>query len=87
MDAAIFDPSAALTRAQAMTIIGRIQRCGYPEHELKNFKDARAGAGLALKYVKSLVAQSVISGNSDGTLGSNGVLTRGQVAKILTMIT
>jgi hypothetical protein len=50
-DAAIFDPSAALTRAQAMTIIGRIQRCGYPEHELNNFKDA-GGAGWGADVCK-----------------------------------
>jgi hypothetical protein len=86
-DTVIFDPSSALTRAQAMTIIGRIQRCGYPESDLTAFRDAAQVPSWSLRYVRSLVSQSVISGNGDGSLDPGGLLTRAQVAKILTAIT
>lgn len=81
-----FEPSRTLTRAQAMTIIGRIQRAGYPEAEL-GFSDAAEVPDWALKYVKTLVYQNVITGFEDGRLAPNGELTRGQVAKILTEVT
>jgi hypothetical protein len=81
-----FEPSKTLTRAQAMTIIGRIQRAGYPEAELE-FSDASEVPDWALKYIKTLVYQNVIDGFGDGRLAPNGELTRAQVAKILTEVT
>ncbi|NCB41868.1 MAG: hypothetical protein EOM59_04535 [Clostridia bacterium] len=76
-----FDPTGRISRQEVMTVIGRIQEKGYPEVEA-DFKDANKIASWALPYVKTLVAQGVVSG-SNGLLDPTGPITRAQAAKII----
>ena len=80
-----FLPNDGLTRAQAMTVIGRIQGMGYDEAPL-SFTDADDIQEWSKAYVVQLVSRGVIAGYDDGRLDPSGPLTRGQVAKILTMV-
>ena len=80
-----FLPNDGLTRAQAMTVIGRIQGMGYDEAPL-DFVDAADVQDWSRQYVIQLVSRGVIQGTDEGKLLPNAPLTRGQVAKILTMV-
>jgi hypothetical protein len=81
-----FRPSGTLSRAQAMTILGRIQPAGYKNANLTAFADYTDVPDWSVRYVASLVGQGVISGRDGGKLAPNAPLTRGEVAKILTMV-
>ncbi len=81
-----FAPSKAITREQAMTVIGRILECGFAEDDLAAYSDADKVQNWALKYVRSLVGRGVVSGYEDGTLRPAATVTRSQIAKILTEI-
>ena len=72
---------ATISRAEAMTILGRTQAKGYAEPEL-SFDDAALVADWAAPYIKSLVGQGVVTGN-DNHIRPNDLLTRGEVAKML----
>lgn len=80
-----FAPTEPLTRAQAMTMIGRIQSCGYSESEL-DFSDALEVESWALPYVRTLVAQQVVNGHNDGTLRPNESVTRAEAAKMIAFV-
>jgi len=71
----------SISRAEAMTILGRIQDKGYVRSEL-TFSDAGDVASWALPYVQSLVGQGIISGY-DNQLRPNDPVKRGEVAKML----
>jgi exopolysaccharide biosynthesis protein len=86
-DGLYFQPGGTLTRAQAMTILGRVQPYGYPSAELKDFKDYAKIPDWSLRYVASLVGQGVINGREGNLLAPNDSLTRAEVAKILTELT
>ena len=73
--------TASISRAEAMTILGRIQGQGYLRADL-SFTDAGQVAAWALPYVESLVGQGIISGY-DNLLRPNDSVTRGEVAKML----
>lgn len=77
-----FHPAASLTRAQAATMIGRTQQRGYAAAEL-SFTDAASIPAYASYYIRTMVAQKVISGYEDGAFRPNKSITRGQMAKIL----
>lgn len=77
-----FHPGASLTRAQAATMIGRTQQRGYAAAEL-SFTDAASIPAYASYYIRTMVAQKVISGYEDGAFRPNQSITRGQMAKIL----
>ncbi|MDR2530360.1 MAG: S-layer homology domain-containing protein [Oscillospiraceae bacterium] len=79
----LFAPNATLTRAQAMTIIGRMQAFGHRRADLTRFKDVDAIPAWSHAYLEELVGRGVISGYDDGSLKPNGNLTRAEVAKIL----
>ena len=76
---------ASITRAEAMTILGRIQENGYAEADLTAFSDAGQVPSWALDYVKSLVGQGVING-SNGQLRPTAFVTRAEVVKMLLTI-
>lgn len=73
--------NASISRAEAMTILGRIQPKGYPQQAL-TFSDADAVPSWSLSYVESMVSQGIISGY-DNLLRPNDPVTRGEVAKML----
>ena len=78
-----FKPTSPISREEVMTIIGRTQERGYAEAKLDNFEDSNQVSSWALPYVKTLVAQEVISGY-DGKLWPKNPVTRAQVATIIT---
>jgi len=73
--------TASITRAEAMTILGRIQSRGYVQPELA-FSDADKVPAWALAYVQSLVGQGVVNGY-DNLLNPSNPIKRSEVAKIL----
>lgn len=79
-------PNTGISRAEVMTILGRTQPRGYPEAELESFTDHADVASWSAIYVQSLVGQKIINGYEDGTLKPNNPMTRGEVAKVLTML-
>lgn len=76
-------PGATITRAEAMTVLGRTQSRGYREADLSGFSDAGMVPAWAEAYVRSLVGQGVINGYEDGTVRPAAPMTRGEVAKVL----
>lgn len=79
-----FLPNDGLTRAQAMTVIGRIQGMGFDEKTL-SFSDSAEIQDWSRRYIVQLVSRGVIDGYGDGRVGPADPLTRSQVAKILAM--
>ena len=77
-----FNPSGSLTRAQAAAMIGRSQEKGYALADL-SFTDAAQIPRYASFYIRTMVAQGILSGYADGTFRPQASITRGQMAKIL----
>ena len=74
--------SSNITRAEAMTMLGRIQEKGYATVELTH-SDAGKVSPWAAEYVSTLVAQGVVNGLPNGTLAPAAPITRSEIAKIL----
>ena len=77
-----FNPNNALTRSQAAAMIGRTQAKGYALANL-TFTDSGKIPGYADYYIRTMAAQGVINGYSDGSFKPHSNITRGQMAKIL----
>lgn len=77
-----FNPNASLSRAQAAAMIGRTQEKGYAAAEL-SFTDSDTIPAYAIFYVRTMAAQGVIGGYTDGAFRPHNPITRGQMAKIL----
>ena len=77
-----FNPNNSLTRGQAATMIGRTQEKGYDMAEL-SFTDAEKIPAYASFYIRTMAAQGIIGGYTDGSFKPNNNITRGQMAKIL----
>ena len=73
--------SATISRAEAMTILGRTQARGYAQPELTT-DDAGQVGDWALPYVQSLVGQGVVT-PTDNKLRPTDALTRGELAQML----
>lgn len=73
--------TASISRAEAMTILGRIQGKGYVTQSL-TFSDTASVPSWSLPYVESLVGQGIISGYNN-QLRPNDSVTRSEVAKML----
>ena len=78
----LFNPNNSLTRAQAATMLGRAQEKGYAAVDL-SFTDGAKIPAYATAYIRTMAAQGVISGYTDGSFKPNNPITRGQMAKIL----
>ena len=74
--------TSSISRAEAMTILGRIQGKGYVSQALTDFTDAASVPAWSLSYVESLVGQGIISGYN-GLLRPNDPVTRAEVCKML----
>lgn len=77
-----FDPHGTLTRAQTVTMLGRLLDGPLPAADLSGFTDAASVPDYALPYFKALVAMEVIAG-SYGKLDPNGTLVRAAICKML----
>ena len=75
-------PTAPVSRQEAVTILSRTQPRGYQAASLEGFADRGQIGSWAEPHVATMVAQGILSG-SHGRLDPTGSLTRGQVAKIL----
>ena len=75
------NPMSTITRAEAMTILGRTQARGFTANDL-TFDDAGQVPAWALSYTQILVTQGVVSGNNNLIRPSDSI-TRGEVAKLL----
>jgi hypothetical protein len=73
-----------VSREQAMTMLGRIL-AGQQSCDLSAFSDGSTVSTWAAPYVQTLVAQNIVSG-SNGLLSPKNSMTRGEVAKLLTMV-
>lgn len=79
--------SADISRAEAMTVLGRVQLRGYAQTELTAFADAAQVPDWAASYLKTLVGQGVVSGGDDGLIRPGAPIKRGEVAKMLFTMT
>ncbi len=73
-----------ITRAQAMTMLGRIQPRGFTPADAV-FGDHDDIPAWASEYVYTLAGQNVVSGY-EGLVRPNDPITRGEVAKLLTTL-
>lgn len=73
---------SSVTRAEAITILGRMLESGYPEASLKGFSDASAVPSWAKSYTAQLVGLDIVGG-SNGQLRPTASITRAEVAKLL----
>ena len=73
---------ASITRAEAMTILGRMLEKGYSQADLSAFSDQSKVPSWARTHVATLVELGVVNG-SGGQLRSDASVTRAEVAKML----
>ncbi|MBQ5584273.1 MAG: S-layer homology domain-containing protein, partial [Ruminiclostridium sp.] len=73
---------ASITRAEAMTILGRMLEKGYSQADLSAFSDQSKVPSWARTHVATLVELGVVNG-SGGQLRPNASVTRAEVAKML----
>lgn len=76
--------NAPITRAQAMTMLGRVQARGYAVQDAPFADDADIPA-WAREHVYALAGQGVVSGY-EGYVRPQDPITRGEVAKLLTTL-
>ena len=81
-DQLYYNPASPISRAESMTMIGRTLERGYAEAEL-TFADSASVPEWAAPYVRTLVAQQVVSGMDGNRLAPSAYVTRAQVAKML----
>lgn len=79
--------NANITRAEAMTILGRMQAKGYAQGDLSAFVDGWQVSDWAAPYVKTMVGQGIVSGGTDSLIRPADPIKRGEVAKILFSMT
>ena len=79
----LFGPKTILTRAEVVTMLGRMQSYeGVVPADLSQFADVASVPAYSLEYFQIMVSLGVIGG-SYGNLDPNGPLTRAAVCKIL----
>ena len=79
-----FKPNDAMTRAEVMTVIGRALPRGYAAAAL-DYTDASAIPSWATEQTAVCVSAGVIGGYADGSIRPTGLITRGEIAKILAL--
>ncbi len=84
-DKLCFKPGDPLTRAQAMTIIARTLPGGYKAGDLTGFLDASQIPDWAARHVSLLMSIGAVSGSS-GMLNPGAYVTRGEIAKMISMM-
>ena len=78
----VFLPNSSITRAEVMTVIGRMLPKGYTVRAL-SFTDSAKIPAWAASYVKTLTSLGIIGGYADGSIAPNNNITRAEFAKIL----
>lgn len=79
---AVFNPTANISRQEAVTMIGRLLEKGYAAPAL-TFRDRAQIASWAESYVSTLSAMGILTGDTDGYFLPAHPMTRAQVATVL----
>ncbi len=74
---------ASLTRAEAFTLLSRMQAKGWPEASLGSFSDRGSVPSWAWSATAKLVGQGIVSGSDGGKLLPNAPVSRAEVCKLL----
>lgn len=77
--------TSPITRAEAMTILARIQPKGFPSASLSAFTDAGSIPSWSKEHVAVLVGQEVVSG-ANGLLRPNDSVSRAELCKMLSAL-
>ncbi len=72
----------SISRAEAMTMLGRLQPKGYATAEL-DFTDAADIPAWAADYMATMVAQGIINGDETHAVNPSASIRRSEMAKIL----
>ena len=77
-----FNPTANVSRQEAVTMLGRLTEKGYAQGALK-FTDSSAIQSWAAEYVSTLSTMGILTGFDDGSFRPDAAMTRAQVATVL----
>lgn len=80
-----FAPQTQLSRAQAVTMMGRAGLVESQSTDLSQFGDADKIPAYALEHFRTMVGRGIIGG-SYGKLDPNGAMTRAAVCKVLSLM-
>ncbi|MDD6308938.1 MAG: S-layer homology domain-containing protein [Clostridia bacterium] len=80
-----FNPDAAISRQDMMTIISRGMKLS-GETNLSEYADGGSVSDYALPHVKAMIASGLVKGNADGTINPLGNTTRAETAVIMQRI-
>ncbi|RKJ42066.1 S-layer homology domain-containing protein [Acutalibacter sp. 1XD8-33] len=78
-------PNAPVTREQALTLIARCMRLDETPGEVTDFTDGQKFNTWSSIYVRSAVLAGIISGLTDGSFAPGRSVSRGEVAKMLSV--
>ena len=84
----VFNPKATITRQeffQAVSNLLKLDTAAAASYDLSRFKDASSVSNWALAATKAVVKAGVVEG-SDGYLNPKNNITRGEIAKIVSLI-
>ncbi|MBR5809285.1 MAG: phosphodiester glycosidase family protein [Clostridia bacterium] len=82
-----FAPKDTLTRAETMTVLGRILEEDEAEYEELTFSDSQDIPEWAKEYVIKMVNTGFVTGYEDGTLKPDGNVLRAEAATIIFKMT
>ena len=77
-----FNPTASVSRQEAVTMLGRLTEKGYAQPALK-FTDSSAIQSWSAEYVSTLSTMGILTGFDDGSFRPDAAMTRAQVATVL----
>jgi spore germination protein YaaH len=82
----IFEPDKALTRAQMVALLDRIIDAGTPPAEIFFSDVTPESAPWAYEAINRMAAAGLVSGFPDGSFRPGDIMSRGQIATLMTRI-
>ncbi|MBQ2223757.1 MAG: S-layer homology domain-containing protein, partial [Oscillospiraceae bacterium] len=77
-----FNPTATISRQEAVTMIGRLLEKGYAAPAL-SFRDSASIPDWSAEYISILSTMGILTGYEDGSFHPTAPMTRAQVATVL----